>query len=152
MPKSSFIAWLTKLIPQLFSYNSVSTSPKTYMLTGSHQFLEIYPLAQIDSKSFVDTDIDSSPPSLKKDGNSPPSLAVLYLFSKPSRLITILFNRDLVSSCTVSLPGRDQRLTVTVGQLNCSLKCSAQKLQQLVLTVNQCALVFFTQIAYTRLP
>lgn len=76
------------------------------------------------SYEFVNFSVNSSPTSLKKDGNSPSGVAASYLLRKPTFLITSTTDGGLGPNSKSSFARRSERPNGTVGQLNCFLKYS----------------------------
>lgn len=92
--------------------------------TDLHQPLGTSPFSQINSRSFVNSDVNILPPSLKKVVDSPFRLTALYLL---------------------------RRAAETVNQLSYSLVLYPTH-QPTPLSVNQYVVGFLSHITFTRIP
>lgn len=109
---------LTNRIHLWFPHKNLSTFLQIRTTNDSNQSLGISTLGQIDSRSSVTYDVKNCPQSMTKDGNSPSDPALLHLLRKPTSLMTSISDRGLVSTCTGSSAGINEKAITLVAQLN----------------------------------
>lgn len=105
MTENSLDALLTKLISLRFSHEDLPP----FFLIGISAF------SQIDPRGFVIFDVNISPPSSKKDGDNRSGPIAFYFFRRLILLITSIFERGPVLTCTVSLADITGRAIMAVG-------------------------------------
>lgn len=117
-------AVLTKLIPRWFSHEELPSFMLIIASTYSYQSLRTCSVAQMNHGSSVRYDAHTSSPSLNNDRGSPSDPEAL---SHPYDPIS---DEILVVIRIRSIAGASRRFNETMGQLNCTLKCSTHHLNQ----------------------
>lgn len=124
MPTNNLDAVPAELILVTFKTRALIflVSSSSYGFTSVPRTL---PLVQIDPRSFISSDVNTSTPSVKNDAEIASSPAAYYLLRKRIFLITSIPGEEQVSACLLACIS--EKLTVAVGQFNCSLNCLVRR-------------------------